>query len=98
MATLATADTFSSRSHTPELEARAAVPFTALQDSAAAQASRAAPQAPGYVLSWTPDSPWKKIPLPPASAFFGASQSPCDLASRFNRPAVLTCMSVVAVV
>lgn len=29
------------------------------------------PSPPAYVLSWTPNVPWRSIPLPPASAFFG---------------------------
>lgn len=39
----------------------------------AALPSPRTPSPPAYVLSWTPNVPWRAIPLPPASAFFGAS-------------------------
>lgn len=82
MATLATADPLDTRTSPPQARRAAPGPgplSSAFHDSAAS-ASRpaAAPPPPppphtAYVLSWTPDSPWRKIPLPPASAFFGAS-------------------------
>lgn len=82
MATLATADPLDTRTSPPQARRAAPAPgplSSAFHDSAAS-ASRpaAAPPPPppphtAYVLSWTPDSPWRKIPLPPASAFFGAS-------------------------
>lgn len=39
----------------------------------AALPSPRTPSPPAYVLSWTPNVPWRAIPLPPASAFFGQS-------------------------
>lgn len=39
----------------------------------AALPSPRTPSPPAYVLSWTPNVPWRAIPLPPASAFFGES-------------------------
>lgn len=41
----------------------------------AALPSPRTPSPPAYVLSWTPNVPWRAIPLPPASAFFGQSRS-----------------------
>ncbi|GJN92216.1 hypothetical protein Rhopal_005246-T1 [Rhodotorula paludigena] len=55
-----------------QLEHRAVLP-AALQPPVQAATSRAPAAAPSYILNWTPDSPWRHIPLPPASAFFVVS-------------------------
>ncbi|GAA6053452.1 hypothetical protein JCM3770_005172 [Rhodotorula araucariae] len=71
MATVATADTAQTPEHSHDLQPRSAGVPMALQHAAGQQAR--SPAGPAYVLSWTPDSPWKKIPLPPASAFFAGA-------------------------
>ncbi|GAA5837342.1 hypothetical protein JCM9279_005658 [Rhodotorula babjevae] len=80
MATLATADPLDTRTSPPQARRAPPGPLSSAFHDSAASASRpaAAPPPPppehtAYVLSWTPDSPWRKIPLPPASAFFAGA-------------------------
>ncbi|BGP28737.1 hypothetical protein JCM10296v2_000473 [Rhodotorula toruloides] len=68
----AVATTASHPEHPPDIDQRSGMPGSLSPQTAVSAVARPTPP-PTYVLSWTPNAPWRHIPLPPASAFIAGA-------------------------